>query len=273
MKKKILRAGCFLFTFVILLLSTQLPSYACSNFVLVTGQTFLTFSGTQYNMYTHNHIYTDEELDCIDYWEDLLNPTILQERSGVYNCYSYAFYSQDAYANNYWMELDGVEAFLDDPHTKELTTPECGCIVVYWTDVPMGEYYDSTYGFPAHSGIVVSVSDNDEDIEVISKWGTGGLYRHTLYMVPDDYVRLVYPEVGDYYIDVKYYRVEAEHTYQYGNPTASGHTKTCTDCGHTCSEGHTFSSMPTGRFRCIYCRYTTATPGPGIASVEDESSN
>lgn len=280
MKKKILRAGCFTLIFAILLLSMPLTSYAvCGNDrVLVTGQTFSTFSGTQYNMYTHNHIYSDDELDYIDDCESWSSVITLQERSANYNCHSYAWYSQDIDNNHYWMEMDGLAAYLNDPHTISIDTPEAGCIIVYWIEDPMvtsGYYFE--HGEPVHSGIVDSIYTDEygiEVIQVISKWGIGGLYKHSHDIVPDEYG--AWDDNYESYVHVTYYKLENSHSYEYSRPSnpaqlATSHIKTCTGCGKTHNEGHTFSSMPTGRFKCIYCGYTTTSPGAGIASVGDES--
>ncbi len=117
-----------------------------------------------YSIYNGSEPYSQTELNAIDYdtATNYPNATRIRNATGKYNCHSYAWFDQHAY-NSRWMP---------DPS-------------VYWTD---GSYTSSTNHFTnykavfwynsalKHSAIIYNGSTNT----LISKWGSAGLFIHTL---------------------------------------------------------------------------------------------
>lgn len=109
------------------------------------------------------------DIDCITncYAAHYTNATVLRAASNVYNCHSYAWYSDDS-SNNIWLESH------QNPYTSQLH--------YYWTY----DYYEEWYEYNAtkatymqsfydqsHSARITSSGD------YISKWGHGPLMLHS----------------------------------------------------------------------------------------------
>ena len=195
----------------------------------------------------------------------------LASPSAMYNCHSYAWYSQSIY-NQYW--INHADIYVNDAHTIETVSvlAEIGDLVVY---------YDGSKIL--HSAVIVQ---NDGDgIICVSKWGKGGLYRHAYNIVPKEY----YPNTSS--PNVKYYHVVDEHeystlsstsglyhvyecnlcdktnsnyhTYSYSIATET-HTGTCTVCGKTVTSAHSLektanSNGTTHTIRCTVCGASTTS--------------
>lgn len=136
----------------------------------------------------------------------------------MYNCHSYAWYSQDYTTNKYW---------IDDP---SVYYTDGSYIEIPYTEVQPRDriLYFNSINSNVHSGIVVSKSyespNNDcgaaNTVIVQSKWGTYGLYQHKGNYCP--YVPYYEGEVLEYddtgnplATDVKFYRYNIKHTHSY----------------------------------------------------------
>jgi hypothetical protein len=136
--------------------------------------------------------------------------TRIAEPTAEYNCHSYAWYwySTD---NPHWIKY--IDSFLEDDACNEVTSPQEKDIIVY---------YDA-FNVPKHSGVVYSVSSSGTPT-IQSKWGMGGVYRHSVNNVPSDYkptgqVVVKYFRYHDY--TNKYtghnYHSGTRHYYQYAD--------------------------------------------------------
>lgn len=92
------------------------------------------------------------------------NATRLRTATTNYNCHSYAWYSTSS-SNVYWM--NSPSAYMTDGSYTE----------VGFTPTAAGQkmYYPVTGG---HSAIVYTPSSNIWNVQLTSKWGQYGLYRH-----------------------------------------------------------------------------------------------
>ena len=97
----------------------------------------------------------------------------LEEVSGitpVFNCHSYAWFSQDVNTNVYWIEKDeNVQVFLDESTSGTHNVQPGVTRVVYYNN-----------GKIEHSALVYSVKANGDVDRVISKWGNNCVYIHTI---------------------------------------------------------------------------------------------
>lgn len=101
------------------------------------------------------------------------NASRLVDPSSRYNCHAYAWYSNTA---QYWIKE--ASPYLSDPNYEDLTDSSeaiTGDIVVYYNSLNQ----------VTHSAVVVSNSENG--IYCISKWGSAGKYRHRIDDVPWTY--------------------------------------------------------------------------------------
>lgn len=112
-----------------------------------------------------------EELDPItksnmnDYMDSRYpNATRLRSATTMYNCHSYAWYSQSS-SNQYWMN-DPSLYMSDGSYTNVGFTP---------TAVGQKMYYPVSGG---HSAVVYTPNSNIWNVVLTSKWGQYGLYRH-----------------------------------------------------------------------------------------------
>lgn len=105
--------------------------------------------------------------------------------SRLYNCHSYAWYSQDVDSNNYWIGYP--DSYIDDQSYVAVGGIRPGDILCYYSygyNSTNGEHQLSEY--ITHSAIIESVDYgfdiNDfstlDKIHLISKWGEYGVYRH-----------------------------------------------------------------------------------------------
>lgn len=166
--------------------------------------------------------------------------TRLYTATRLFNCHSYAWYSQDVSTNHYWMP-DPSPYYLDNSY-YEVSTPMVGDIICYFDDNETLMIISDDENL--HSGIVVAVSasttsnglcGNSDTVTVESKWGLGGLYRHNGYQCPyTDHYLTIDPNAEEDSIAeyVKYYR-RTGHTHSFA-PNDSGdllyHERKC-DCG------------------------------------------
>ena len=196
--------------------------------------------------------FSDESIEGLNLNGDEQFP--LAERIGYasaqYNCHAYAWCDGNTYSN-YWIN-DPTGFFQNNSCYTEVVTPVNGDIICY--------YYGTKI---IHSGIVYEVNDqlsnnlcgNSNTVEVISKWGHSGAYLHNGYQCP-------YTTYVEHSVDspaattVKYFRYHS-HSFSYsrnlGNPSV--HTAHCNTCDYSYEEGHTYSDLPDGTYRCIKCKY------------------
>lgn len=179
-----------------------------------------------------------------------LDVELLRSASKYYNCHSYAWYSQSA-DNVYWIN-DPKRFYRYNSYYDEVEDPGIGDIICYY----------SADGELLHSGIVNAVNNQSSNgecgdsntVEVISKWGMSGLYKHNGYVCP-------YTSYGGgAAVTVKYYRAHRFHNYTYSqnlsNPSV--HIATCSTCGYSTTENHTYKTLPGGGSRCTKCGYTSS---------------
>lgn len=127
-------------------------------------------TGVSVNVYTSEPL-TTSQISAYDSQTAILYPNAIKLRSasGKYNCHSYAWYSQST-SNNVWMNVP--DAYWTDGSYSYVPSPVSTNKMVYFN----GSVAD-------HSGIVYyrysGPSINFMDlVDVDSKWGPYGLYRH-----------------------------------------------------------------------------------------------
>lgn len=168
--------------------------------------------------------------------EQYPNIVVLDSPCYQYNCHAYAWYyeNQTALANastKYCM-------FVATPYVSdESYTP------INTNSLIIGESYKVVYytlsGIMLHSGVIESYNPNN--VEVISKWGRGGLYKHNIYNVPYDTVNIVF--------------YKHEHEMQYTpSPNGFSHNAICC-CGYTFNEPHNYEMDNNYDYECINCGY------------------
>ena len=176
--------------------------------------------------------------------------TQLRSATYFYNCHSYAWYSTET-NNTYWID-DPTAFFEGNTMYEEVYTPVVGDIICYY-------YGDENI----HSGIVTEINveeanwrcGNSNTVQVISKWGYSGLYEHNGYECP--YTNFVeHNEDNPAATSVKYFHSHV-FTYSRNILNLSVHKVTCSTCGHSFTENHTYRSLPGGGSRCTKCGYTT----------------
>lgn len=207
---------------------------------------------------------------------DETNLTFLSDATHLFNCHSYAWYSQDVESNTYWM--DDPSAYYTDGSYIECDRQEAEIIC----------YFDDE-GDNIHSGRVVDVLEGkpnnkceDSNLVIVeSKWAGGPLYRHrgdhATWYLPTEYV------TQNRAVEVRYYKYNhvhattgdwviidnnthegtctcgtaiENHTWEYTPSSAMAHIKTCTKCGYSQSEAHVYINQVTG-YRCKKCEFTS----------------
>ena len=117
-------------------------------------------------------LYEEEIADAYGLYPDNNCPATLK-----YNCHSYAWYSQYVSGNKWWIMYPND--YISDPFYSVSMNISAGNKVSYRVKYS-GEY--------KHSGIVLSVGNGTgPNILVRSKWGSAGLYTHSIYNCPAEY--------------------------------------------------------------------------------------
>ena len=178
----------------------------------------------------------------------------LRSANVKYNCHSYAWYSQD---ENNLIWINDPSAYYTDGSYYEVQNPNIGDRICYF----------NSSNENIHSGIVVNVLSGQSNnvcgnanlVEVDSKWGIYGLYRHYGDECP-------YVENGtESAVTVKYYRRHEMCDYTYISSSANGleHVSSCF-CGQSVTESHAFSyssiTDTTHKQTCAVCGYNTVVP-------------
>lgn len=178
----------------------------------------------------------------------------LHTATARYNCHSYAWVSQNATTQEYWVDDPG-NFYLTGNTYVEVTTPMAGDIICYFDD--NGTPNDTSDDTNLHSGIVVvtnvatsnGLCGNSNTVLVESKWGKYGVYRHNGYECPyTDYYLSVKPTVpeksrAEY---VKYFR-KSNHTHNFNSYTGDSHMdyhECACYCGRIIHEMHEWISTP-----------------------------
>lgn len=177
------------------------------------------------------------------------NAVRLRTATSYYNCHSYAWYSEGS-NNDYWIPFPD-EFFDGNDSYEEVYSPAVGDIICY---------YRESDNKIIHSGIVTAVNvqasndlcGNSNTVEVISKWGPGGLYKHNGY-------ECQYTTGSNPATTVKYYRYHSHvFTYVRNIVNPSVHTATCSTCGYSFEEYHNHRPLPDGSTRCSKCGYVSS---------------
>lgn len=205
-------------------------------------------SANQVDAYKMLSEFSDRAIQGINGYQDNLYCEAVRrdDASALYNCHSYAWYSTST-DNCYWID-NPTNFYLGNNDYHEVTTPTVGDIICY---------FNGSYNI--HSGIVTAVNGqvsngkcgNSNTVEVISKWGTAGLYEHNGYECP-------YTQYGGgAATSVKYFH---KHTFIYSvnGANESIHTVTCSACNYSYVDNHTYRSLPSGGSRCTKCGYTSS---------------
>lgn len=189
------------------------------------------------------------------------NATRLSTATAKYNCHSYAWYSRNVNSNDIW--IDDPSLYYEDGSYYEVSTPEVGDIICYFSDMGTSDTSDDSN---LHSGVVTEVLEGVSNgicgtadlVTVTSKWGPSGLYSHNGLYCP--YTSSAYDDKAEY---VKYFRHVHKYTYSFMNGqdhlrqcglcndlqclphdyeleeiSNSQHRSTCTNCGFEKNEAH-----------------------------------
>lgn len=188
------------------------------------------------------------------HYDSIYLATKLRASTYLYNCHSYAWYSQSA-SNNYW--INDPSPYYTDGSYYEVTSPQVGDIICYFDNMGTTSTSDDQN---RHSGIVTEILSgvsngecgNSDLVMVTSKWGQAGLYSHNGYECP--YTNY-YSGDADY---VKYYRAAHDHSYthHYAQFTTTVHYAYCS-CGDYVTEAHNMVEMdddPT-KIICTECNH------------------
>ncbi len=208
------RLFCFLMVCILLLCHNSNLVYAAESnsffslsdaYLLTIHQNSVRFSSLDYHteaeyiadyVYTPNntavlakHYLEDFDQSYINYFESIYSmyePYCLAEYLDYpttrYNCHSYAWYSQNTAYNSYWIPYPD-NYYLDDSYF-EVNVPRSGDIICYFDNKGTASLSDDEN---IHSGIVETydpsivsnnICGNANQVTVISKWGSGGLFRH-----------------------------------------------------------------------------------------------
>ena len=141
-----------------------------------------------------------EEIDAInDYFANVIKErkwdAVKKGEPALYNCHSYAWYSQSS-NNKHW-----INEFQIDPKTGDFTNE--GNLSKYWKDKSYSfvvETVNSTCTIPSvvPNGSIVYYAKGDHSArksssqKFVSKWGVGGLYEHSPKCAPYNYSTLRY---------------------------------------------------------------------------------
>ena len=174
------------------------------------------------NYYTSEPIYTpsgnrvetyeaDGELAQNMYLSFLLqanshNVEIEDYPTAAYNCHSFAWYNRVYEDNDKW--IDNISGFINDATCTQIA-------IDYIQENDIIVYYDQNNNV-LHSGVIYEITDNIEDLVVLSKWGQGVACIHSVDDVPEEYLAVYYVdrdndgileenEVG-YYVSVEFFR-------------------------------------------------------------------
>ena len=166
------------------------------------------------------------------------NAVLLSSATRMYNCHSYAWYSQDIDTNTYWM--DDPKAFYEDHSYCTVSTPQVGDIICYFDDMGTADSNDDQN---IHSGIVTAVLSGTSNnicgtadlVTVTSKWGASGLYSHNGLDCPYT------PNKGGSADYVKYYRSEHNNRLTFLNGTQ--HLSTCLSCNYVQCLPHQYTQF------------------------------
>lgn len=195
---------------------------------------------------------SQETLDFYDYAYSELYPNAVKLREGTvkYNCHSYAWYST-APDNSYWID-DPYYFHANSSEYLQVTSPQIGDIICY---------YDNSWNI-LHSGIVTGFTGQESNglcgnantVEVTSKWGFAGVYRHNGY-------ECQYTMFGNGDASrVRYFRKHT-HSLVYRNITTYyQHRVSCTTCDFTYTEPHTWKKIRVDLMGCLYCNAITDGP-------------
>lgn len=197
---------------------------------------------------------------------EFVNANRLYTATTYFNCHSYAWYSQST-SNNLWIN-DPTNIIIDNGYI-EMAYPHVGDRICY---------FDNS-GVNLHSGIVTNVLGNQTNgvcglsntVQVISKWGASGVYEHRGDECPYT------SSFGGGAVSVKFYHlhdfssevacsagkhskvcnscgisVESFHIGSFVNISTTMHTGTCTVCGFSGSEGHSWQKLRVN-FKCAVC--------------------
>lgn len=149
-----------------------------------------------------------------DYDNVYQNNIRIATASRLYNCHSYAWYSQNTNANNYWMDRPSLY-YTDGSYNLVEGSPRKGDIICYFNENNSN----------LHSGIVIEylssqsngMCGSSDTVLVISKWGSGGLYIHNGYKCP--YTSFDNGSATT----VRYYR-RVDHNHSYTNTQITDNT-------------------------------------------------
>lgn len=245
---------------------------------------FDTVNGSPVYLYTTSKNLTQSQINKVNNSIDALysEDARLATASALYNCHSYAWYSQSS-TNPYWIEY--ADYFTIDPHYELLTTgtAKVGDIVVY----------RNNNGKITHSAIITDIETSSLFVPIItcaSKLGVAGVYVHSITNVPETYYEgsdtPIY-EIRHYTTDHSYTGAYYQHNttyhtrqcahctalatfvhvYTVTSYTSTGHTLTCRMCGQTKTEAHTVNAQ-TGK--CTKCAYTGPISSNPILSLPPE---
>ena len=190
----------------------------------------------------------------------------MSSSSSVYNCHSYAFYSQRIETNQYG--IPNPSLYINDGSYIEIP----------YSQVQVRDrivYFDEDDNI-VHSGVVRGTTGQTPNgvcgysntVWVQSKWGYYGLYEHRGDQCP--YTSLINGGTATY---VKFYRYNMSHTHSYSYDVFDSkyHYSSC-ECGEVIVE-HTFelqSIFPLSNeydpnyipsYVCTYCGYVSRTGG------------
>ncbi len=210
-----------------------------------------------------------------------VNAIRLHVPSGKYNCHSYAWVSQNVDEQIYWVN-DPSNYYKTGNNYVEVTTPMVGDIICYFDD--NGTPNNTSDDENLHSGIVIAINvatsnglcGNSNTVEVESKWGPAGVYRHNGYECPyTDYRLNAEPnanenERAEY---VKYYR-KTNHSHNfntYSEDTHPDYHKCICNCGKIIHGRHEWISTPirpssivspdyVPQYTCAQCGVVTLHP-------------
>jgi len=207
------------------LLSQDQTSLARS--VGYTEVSVYTCLGNAVDAWIYSQELSDQQIQkIIDYVENRhSNAEILRNPTRMYNCHSYAWYSQSI-SNTYWIPSPG--AFLSDGVYQP----------IQWAVGDKVVYFNSE-GTATHSGIIVEINGQGLDnIVIVSKWGICGLYRHVLTDC------LYYSPTNPSGTTIVAYR--CSHPYSqcdYEWSSTALHIKTCNVCDKSFTEQHTLNAL------------------------------
>lgn len=179
--------------------------------------------------------------------------TVIETCSSVYNCHSYAWYSQYTEYNNCWMV--NPSPYWSDMSYIEVFQPQIDDRICYFD-------YDESENPCIHSGIVVDISDYGLPI-VESKWGASELFRHNYDDCPyfTESFNVRYFRRHTSHVPVDHYCVMCgayTSTHNFHDPyvwrSNSMHRATC-GCGTTTNLGHVVAnaSSSSGYSTCLLC--------------------